>query len=469
MRRSFNSLARANLIALILMSLMVSPTLAEVSFEWAEVGNPGNNPDALNEASIPGIGSVDYPYRISKHLVTNNQYAEFLNAVASSDSDDVGRLWIEAMGSDPRGGITRSGSIGSYTYAVRPNMGNKPVNLVSSLSAMRFVNWLHNGQPVGEQDVSTTEDGVYAIADGVSETRAAGAKFFIPTENEWYKAAYHQPSADGGDVDDYWLYSTASNDIPTVATANATGDVNNPGTNVANYNNGADWNGQDGNLTSVGSAGAGSESYYGTSDQSGNVLEWTETVASALESRVVRGGSWDNAENLMQSSSQTSFGVIFGDQRLGFRVASAPSFQINDTVSDAWYYQPTSGQGFFIIVWEDIEFIFLSWFTFDTERPPEDVTAVLGEPGHRWLTAQGPYSGDTATLDVFLSAGGVFDFEDPPVTTDPTPIGTITITWTGCNAGILSYDLPSLVLMGEIPIERVVPSKVAACEATQAP
>jgi sulfatase modifying factor 1 len=450
------------------MSVMVAPALADVTFEWAEVGNPGNIPDALNEELIPGIGSVEYPYRISKHLVTNDQYAAFLNAVASSDTDGVGQLWIEAMGSDPRGGITRSGSLGSYTYAVKPNMGNKPVNLVSYLSAMRFVNWLHNGQPTGEQNDSTTEDGVYAIADGVSETRAADAKYFIPTENEWYKAAYHQPSADGGDDDDYWLYSTASNTPPAVATSNTTGDISNPGANVANYNKGADWNGLDGNLTTVGSAGTGSQSYYGTSDQSGNVLEWTETVAQAGESRVVRGGSWDNNEGLMQSSSPTSFGVIFGDQRVGFRIASARSFLINAAISDAWYYPPTSGQGFFIIVWEDIELVFLSWFTFDTERPPEDVTAILGEPGHRWLTALGSYSGDTATLDVFRTNGGVFDSEEPPAVTDPTPVGTITITWTGCNAGILSYNLPSLALTGDIPIERIVLSNVAACEAAQA-
>lgn len=469
MRRPLSTYFWESCIALILSGLMVNPALAQVTFEWAEVGNPGNQPDALNADSIAGIGSVVYPYRIAKHLVTNNQYAEFLNAVASSDTGDVGQLWIEAMGSDARGGITRSGSPGSFTYAVKPNMGNKPVNLVSFLSAMRFVNWLHNGQPAGAQNESTTEDGVYTIADGVSETRAAGARYFIPTENEWYKAAYHQPSADGGDGDDYWLYSTASNDTPIVATANATGDINNPGPNVANYDNGADWNGLDGNLTSVGSAGPGSESFYGTSDQSGNVLEWTETVAQTEGSRVVRGGSWDNDESLMQSTSSTSFGTQFGDQRLGFRVASTESFLINAAISDAWYYPPTSGQGFFIIVWPKIELVFLSWFTYETERPPENVTAILGDPGHRWLTALGPYSGDTAVLDVFLSSGGVFDSEQPPVTTDQTPIGTITITWNGCNAGILNYDITSLGLTGEIPIERVASSNIAACEAAQAP
>jgi len=145
---------------------------------------------------------------------------------------------------------------------------------------------------------------VYTISDGVSETRAVDAQFFIPTENEWYKAAYHQPSAQGGDTDDYWLYATASNSDPTVATANATGDINNPGTNVANYDLGADWNGQNGHVTTVGSAGPLSESFYGTSDQSGNVLEWNETVNSGV-SRFLRGGRWSDFIFPLRSTSRS--------------------------------------------------------------------------------------------------------------------------------------------------------------------
>jgi hypothetical protein len=140
---------------------------------------------------------------------------------------------------------------------------------------------------------------------------------------------------------------------------------------------------------------------------------------------------------------------------------------INAGMTDAWLDPATSGQGFFIIVWEGSEFIFLSWFTFDAERPPEDVTAIFGEPGHRWVTAQGGYQGDTATLDVFLTTGGVFDSEEPESVTDPDPIGTITIKWTSCTAGTLTYNIPSQGLMGEIPIERIVLDNVALCEAGQ--
>jgi plastocyanin len=142
-------------------------------------------------------------------------------------------------------------------------------------------------------------------------------------------------------------------------------------------------------------------------------------------------------------------------------------FLINAAISDAWFYPVTSGQGFFIIVWEGSKSIFLAWFTYDTERPPEDVTAILGEPGHRWLTALGPYEGDTALLDVFLSSGMIFDSDEPPVDTEQMEGATIEIVWSDCKAGILKYDIPTLGLSGEIPIKRIVEDKVAACEAAQ--
>ncbi len=110
-----------------------------------------------------GYGSVDYTYRISKYEVTNAQYAEFLNAVASTDSYG---LYDTDMGSPEPwewGGITRSGSSGSYTYSAIGGREDMPVNHVSWYDSLRFANWLHNGQPTGAQDNSTTEDGAYTI------------------------------------------------------------------------------------------------------------------------------------------------------------------------------------------------------------------------------------------------------------------------------------------------------------------
>jgi len=146
---------------------------------------------------------------------------------------------------------------------------------------------------------------------------------------------------------------------------------------------------------------------------------------------------------------------------------ATPSVLVNSGMSDAWYDPATDGQGMLIMVWDDIKFVFMAWFTFDTERPPLDVEAILGEPGHRWLTASGPFEGDTATLTVSLTSGGVFDSSSLPAITDPVPYGTATIKWTGCNAGTLTYDIPSLALTGEISIERIVVENIPVCEAGQ--
>ena len=143
-----------------------------------------------------------------------------------------------------------------------------------------------------------------------------------------------------------------------------------------------------------------------------------------------------------------------------------PAFQINRHISDAWFDPATDGQGLLIIVWEESQYVFLSWFTFDTERPPPEVASVLGDPGHRWLTAQGGYQGDTASLDIYFSSGGVFDSEEPPVG-GPVKDGTIEITWTSCTAGVLVYDIPSLGLHGEVSIQRIVLDNVPACMEAQ--
>ena len=139
-------------------------------------------------------------------------------------------------------------------------------------------------------------------------------------------------------------------------------------------------------------------------------------------------------------------------------------FQINSGLNDAWYNPVTDGQGFLISVFPDIRQMFLAWFTFDTERPPEDTPSVVGEPSHRWLIASGPYSGETATLTVYVSEGGVFDSATPAPVTDPAGDGTMTIEFADCTAGIVTYEITSAGLSGEIPIQRVAPDNIALCE-----
>lgn len=294
-----------------------------VTMDWSTVGNAGNAADPLNSGDVPGIGSVSYDYRIGTYEVTNSQYASFLNAAAKSDPNG---LYNRNMGSDSRGGITRSGSDGSYTYAVKANMGEKPVNYVSWFDAARMSNWMTNGQGLNGSS-GDTESGVYTFEGvGVNSISAITRDFsnpnqvFIPTEDEWYKAAYHQPFAQGGDADDYWLYATQSNSnsMPTVASATSTGDVANPGQDVVNYDRGADWNERVGNVTTVGSAD--STSFYGAFDMNGNVWEWNETLIGS--DRGLRGGSIFSDETTLRSSFRDNFFPTRDGSSIGFRLAS---------------------------------------------------------------------------------------------------------------------------------------------------
>ena len=261
---------------------------------------------------------VDAVVTLSSTEVTNTEYAAFLTAVAKSDANG---LYNTSMGSSARGGITRGGKNPNYTYTVRTNMGPKPVNFVSWLDAARYCNWLHNGKPTGSQGNTTTEKGAYDLtvsSPATAAVRQSAAQYFLPTSTEWAYAAYHDP-AQATD----WLYPTQSNTTPTKATASTTGSISNPGANVVNYNNGAIWNSQTGNVTTVGSAGLLSVSHYGTYDQGGNVAEWTETVSST--NRVVRGGGYSAASTALQSSNTVPTSPTSETDSVGFRVARPPS------------------------------------------------------------------------------------------------------------------------------------------------
>lgn len=166
------------------------------------------------------------------------------------------------------------------------------------------------------------------------------------------------------------------------------------------------------------------------------------------------------------SDANAGNNVGLEDEAIQVLVIAGSDFVINNGLNDAWFNVLTSGQGFFITVFPDIDAIFLAWFTYDTERPPEDVIALLGEPGHRWLTAFGTYAGNLASLGIELTSGGVFNSGEPMVAQDPA-YGTIEIEFIDCNNAILIYNIPSLGLMGEIPITRIAPDNIPACLAAQ--
>lgn len=137
-------------------------------------------------------------------------------------------------------------------------------------------------------------------------------------------------------------------------------------------------------------------------------------------------------------------------------------FIINPGVNDAWYDPTTPGQGFFITVFPDSNMIFLAWFTYETERPDGSIQAMLGEPGHRWLTAFGAIDGNTANLEIELTQGGVFDSSTPMPSQSAD--GTIVLEFSDCENGTITYDIVSVNLQGSIPIERIAPDNVGYCK-----
>jgi formylglycine-generating enzyme required for sulfatase activity len=321
----------ASLMTLLAALAFVRQSADAITIETVPIGNPGNAPDIryIDEEFHPnGIGSVAYSFNIGATEVTNAQYVQFLNAVAASDPYG---LYKTSMGSQPNGGIVRSGSPGNYSYAVKaPALSgsyaydDKPVVLVSSGDAMRFANWLHNGQLNGAQDASTTEDGAYTLNGATSVgalaavTRNAGARWWLPSEDEWYKAAYHQ---NDGATGNYWDYATGTNTVPdnkppSIDTGNS-----------ANYFDGIVYT--TGNATyTLTDTGAYtlSRSPYGTFDQNGNVWEWNETVFDD-SFRGTRGGSWVIWSDYLHARVWSGISPVNEDDATGFRVATIPEPQ----------------------------------------------------------------------------------------------------------------------------------------------
>ena len=134
------------------------------------------------------------------------------------------------------------------------------------------------------------------------------------------------------------------------------------------------------------------------------------------------------------------------------------SFQMNAGLNDAWFYPVTDGQGFFITVFPDLGLVSLAWFTYDTELVVGD--ANLGDVGHRWLTALGSIDGNRSVMAIDIASGGLFD-----TTTEitHTPDGSIILTFTGCNAGTVEYDIPSIDQQGTVPIQRIASDNIGLC------
>ncbi len=317
---------KLNRVILAAAMVLAAVTAQAINIDLVPVGDINNTGEGSGE-SYGGYGpdrvcgAVGYTYNIGKYEVTAGQYTAFLNAVGGVDTYALYNTNMSRT--DYGSGIARSGggTVGNpYTYTVADDFANRPVNYVSWGDAARFANWLHNNQPTGSQGLSTTEDGAYYLNGATTNaalqavTRKAGATWVIPTEDEWYKAAYYK----GGSTSaGYWDYPTG---VDTPATPGR--DMADVSGNNANYS-GSPYPIDSGKYTTLVGEFQNSASPYGTFDQGGNVWEWNESVLYDW-SRGLRGGSFGNVSGYLLASDRSYNDPEVGNYDSGFRVASVP-------------------------------------------------------------------------------------------------------------------------------------------------
>ena len=266
------------------------------TIDFVDIGNAGNADDAGaggGSYSTP-YGGVSYGYRMGTYEISQ-----------------------DAIEKATAGGLA-SVTAGAHT-------GNEPAARMTWFEAAAFVNWLNDQRTPGLKAYNLT--GVTSLtpwasvdawqAGGENLFRHKDAYYFLPSEDEWYKAAYHQNT---GVNADYWDYATGSNTIPTQALTDGT----TPFTAIFDgVEAGTPADPADVNL-------AGGLSAYGTMGQNGNVFEWAESALdginnSSSENREIRGGYWLSFEESNLRSSNRDYGTPTASYtNIGFRVASVP-------------------------------------------------------------------------------------------------------------------------------------------------
>jgi formylglycine-generating enzyme required for sulfatase activity len=289
----------AGAVALVVFGLL-SPASAD-NFTWKTVGSIGN---AANPTT--GLGRVTENFKISAYETTIAQYADFLNGSYAGKQGLYG-VYNTNIGATnnlnpPDGvGITQTGSAGSYTYSVRTGFADRPVNNVSWFSAARFVNWYANEKST---TATATETGTYTLVGGQTSgsvaARNAGAKIFLPSADEWTKAAFYSPATQS-----YTKWPTQSDTIPTATLPTADEQIT--AANTANYR--PQTGGGTPKMTNIGTY-VNTTSTYGLFDMAGNVTEMTDTAQSGDASRFqALGGSF--------ASSTTQMNNLFSSDKVG--------------------------------------------------------------------------------------------------------------------------------------------------------
>jgi formylglycine-generating enzyme required for sulfatase activity len=309
--RMQNVRAFAGCLAFAVASLAASVFAAPVNINFGTVGDPGNTGNGASSPS--GLGAVSQVFKMATTETTNSQYMAFLNAV-DPNGTNPNSIYNGLMGSNGLGGINfNAGNASGSKYSVKSgapagapagtSYGSMPVNFVTWFSAARFVNWLHNGQVSGTAAMETGAYTLNGATSGAIAARNPGAQVFLPSQNEWYKAAFYNGSS-------YTTYATNSNTAPTQTVSNVSL------ANAANFGN------TSGSPINVGSY-VNSASGYSMYDMFGNVGEMTDTASGS--SYVQVGGGFAGILTAWTATSAQAFRLsTAANTSNGFRVAAVP-------------------------------------------------------------------------------------------------------------------------------------------------
>jgi len=255
----------------------------EISFVQISQTNNATDPRTTNK-----YGAVPYEYRASIYEISQND-------------------------------ITKATAGGLSNVTAGTYLGDKPAANITWYEAAAFVNWLNtsSGKTAAYNLTFTTSWSMTLqnptnawTLGGTNLYRNKNAHYFLPSENEWYKAAYYNPAGTN-----YFLYPTTSTNVPSPVASGTNA-------NTAVYAQTVEQGPAAVNL-------AGGLSAYGTMGQGGNVWEWMETAADGTnttsdENRNLRGGTFALTADPMRSVEFRSFGPASDNVTFGFRVASVP-------------------------------------------------------------------------------------------------------------------------------------------------